>query len=41
MVQRAQNHIMFELVPMRNHGHPYPRESLTGTKNAVIHGQID
>lgn len=38
MVQRDQNHIMFELIPMRNQGHPYWRGSLTGTKNSVTHG---
>lgn len=40
MVQRDQNHIMFEIVPMRNQGHPYAREPLAGTKNSVTHGQI-
>lgn len=41
MVQRHQNHIMFERVPMRNTGHPYPREPLTGTNNSITHGQTD
>lgn len=40
MVQRDQNHAVFEIVPMRNQGHPYPRESPTETKNSITHGQI-
>lgn len=41
MVQRDQNHIMFEIVPKKNKDHPSPRESLTGTQNLVTHEQID